>query len=87
MGYSRDRAARNPDMSSRLSAGSDRLATAIAAALHSSTTRHSREDALRDARGLLPLVEGLLLQLARRDIDPNEAPMAITRFVALTFNR
>ncbi|WP_405163630.1 TetR family transcriptional regulator C-terminal domain-containing protein [Nocardia sp. NBC_01499] len=80
-------AARNPEMSARLSAGSDRLAGAIATALHTSTPHHSRDDALRDARGLLSLVEGLLVQLTRRDIDPAEASMVITRFVARTVNR
>ncbi|MFF0495179.1 TetR/AcrR family transcriptional regulator [Nocardia aobensis] len=78
------RAARNPEMSARLSAGSDRLAEAIAATLP--TTRHSRDDALSTARGLLSLVEGLLLQLARGDIDPSGASTVITRFVALAFD-
>ncbi|PXX58080.1 TetR family transcriptional regulator [Nocardia tenerifensis] len=82
-----NRAARSPEMSARLSAGSDRLAAAIAAALRSSTTSYSGDDALRDARGLLSLVEGLLLQLARGDIDPDEASTVITRFVALAFDR
>ncbi|MEV5646749.1 TetR family transcriptional regulator C-terminal domain-containing protein [Nocardia sp. NPDC052254] len=80
-----NRAARNPDLSARLSAGSDRLADAIAAALHASAPRRSPGDARRDARGLLSLVEGLLLQLSRRDIDPDEAAQVITRFVALAF--
>ncbi|MGW0355380.1 TetR family transcriptional regulator C-terminal domain-containing protein [Nocardia nova] len=68
-----NRAARNPEMSARLSAGSDRLAAAIAAALPATATGQSGDDALRTARGLLSLVEGLLLQLARGDIDPGEA--------------
>ncbi|AHH21276.1 putative transcriptional regulator, TetR family [Nocardia nova SH22a] len=79
-----NRATRNPEMSARLSAGSDRLADAIAAALRSST-RRSADDARRDARALLSLVEGLLLQMARRDIGPKEASAVITRFVALAF--
>ncbi|WP_063064468.1 TetR/AcrR family transcriptional regulator [Nocardia violaceofusca] len=78
------RAARNPEMSARLSAGSDRLAEAIAAILPA--TRHSRDDALSTARGLLSLVEGLLLQLARGDIDPARASTVITHFVALAFD-
>ncbi|NKY46242.1 TetR family transcriptional regulator C-terminal domain-containing protein [Nocardia cerradoensis] len=79
-----NRAARNPEMSSRLSAGSDRLAEAIAATLPA--PRHPREDALSTARGLLSLVEGLLLQLARGDIDPARASSVVTRFVALAFD-
>lgn len=82
-----NRAAHNPEMSARLSAGSDRLAAAIAETLRSRTTHHSGEDALRDARALLSLVEGLLLQTARRDMDPGEAAAVIDRFVALTFSR
>ena len=78
------RAAQNPVMSARLSAGSDRLARAITAALRMSAHR-TPEQAQRDARGLLALVEGLLLQLARRDIDPAEAAATITRFVAVAF--
>ncbi len=76
-----NRAARNPEMSARLSAGSDRLA----AALPATATGQSGDDALRTARGLLSLVEGLLLQLARGDIDPGEAATVITRFVTLAF--
>ncbi|MEV6232687.1 TetR family transcriptional regulator C-terminal domain-containing protein [Saccharopolyspora shandongensis] len=79
------RAAQNPEMSARLSADSDRLAQAIAAAIRMSATRRSPEEAQRDARGLLSLVEGLMLQLARRDIGPAEASMTITRFVAAVF--
>ncbi|MGA4786277.1 TetR family transcriptional regulator C-terminal domain-containing protein [Nocardia sp. AB354] len=69
-----NRAARNPEMSARLSAGSDRLAAAIAAALPATATGQPGDDALRTARGLLSLVEGLLLQLARGDIDPAKPP-------------
>ncbi|GAA0622635.1 TetR/AcrR family transcriptional regulator [Kutzneria viridogrisea] len=79
------RAAQNPEMSARLSAGSDRLAQVIAAAIRMSAPRHSLDDAQRDARGLLSLVEGLLLQLARRDISPAEASIVIARFVAVIF--
>ncbi|MFB8003897.1 TetR/AcrR family transcriptional regulator [Nocardia sp. NPDC056000] len=82
-----NRATRNPEMSARLSAGSDRLATAIAAALHTSTTHRTHQDAHSDARALLALVEGLLLRLARGDTDPAEASRVLTRFVALTFDR
>ena len=82
-----NRAAQNPEMSARLSAGSARLADAIAAVLQAGTPRRSPGDAQRDARGLLSLVEGLLLQLARRDIGPDEASAVITHFVALTFGR
>jgi hypothetical protein len=39
----------------------------------------------RDTRGLLSFVEGLLLQLARRDIDPAETFTVIARFVAVVF--
>ncbi|NBH07896.1 TetR/AcrR family transcriptional regulator, partial [Amycolatopsis sp. SID8362] len=60
------RAARSPEIAARLSAGGDRLAEAIAAAIRMSDARRSPADAHRDARGLLSLVEGLLLQLARR---------------------
>ncbi|MFI7193328.1 TetR family transcriptional regulator C-terminal domain-containing protein [Nocardia nova] len=81
-----NRAARNPEMSARLSAGSDRLAAAIAAALPATATGPSGDDALRTARGLLSLVEGLLLHLARGDIDPGEASTVITRFVTLAFS-
>ncbi|WP_290047474.1 hypothetical protein [Nocardia nova] len=45
-----NRAARNPEMSARLSAGSDRLAAAIAAALPATETGPSGDDALRTAR-------------------------------------
>ncbi|MFF0493373.1 TetR/AcrR family transcriptional regulator [Nocardia sp. NPDC004068] len=80
-----NRAARNPEMSARLSAGSDRLAAAIAAALCTSAIGRSREEALREARGLLALVEGLLLQLARGSIEPGEASSVISGFVARVF--
>ncbi|WP_051192935.1 TetR/AcrR family transcriptional regulator [Nocardia jiangxiensis] len=80
------RAAQNPAMSARLSAGSDRLARGITAALRMRAHR-SPEQAQRDARGLLALVEGLLLQLARRDIDPAAAAATLARFVAVVFAR
>ncbi|MEV6139175.1 TetR family transcriptional regulator C-terminal domain-containing protein [Nocardia sp. NPDC051990] len=78
------RAARNPEMSARLSAGSTRLARALTAAIRLST-HHPLDQAQHDARALLALVEGLLLQLARHDITPDEASTVITRFVAATF--
>nr|WP_225956610.1 TetR family transcriptional regulator C-terminal domain-containing protein [Amycolatopsis lexingtonensis] len=81
------RAARSPELTVRLSAGGDRLAEAIAAAIRLSDARRSPGDAHRDARGLLSLVEGLLLHLARRAIDPAEAAGSIARFVALVFTR
>ncbi|MEV7554085.1 TetR family transcriptional regulator [Amycolatopsis sp. NPDC089917] len=74
-----------PEMSARLSAGSGRLAEAIAAAIRLSAPRRPLDDTLRDARGLLSLVEGLLLQLARRDIGPAEASAVIGRFTAAVF--
>ncbi|MGW4071687.1 hypothetical protein [Nocardia grenadensis] len=39
----------------------------------------------RDARGLLALVEGLLLQLARRDRGPADAAAVLERFVSGIF--
>ncbi|WP_227982054.1 TetR/AcrR family transcriptional regulator [Nocardia spumae] len=79
-------AARNPQMSARLSAGSDRLARAIAETIRMRTHR-PLGTARRDARGLLALVEGLLLHLARDDLDPAEASAVIARFVTDVFTR
>ena len=42
-------------------------------------------DADAEARGLLALVEGLLLQMTRGDIDPGAARRVIERVVAVTF--
>ena len=81
------KAAQHPAMSARLSAGSSRLAEAIAAAIRLRLPRRSPADARRAARGLLALVEGLLLQLARRDTDPAEAAEVVARFVTAVFAR
>ncbi|MEV3961041.1 TetR family transcriptional regulator C-terminal domain-containing protein [Nocardia sp. NPDC050193] len=80
-----ERAARRPEMSVRLSAGSTELARAIAAAIRMATPGRSSGAAERDARGLLALVEGLLLQLARRDLDPAAAAAVLDRFVSGVF--
>ncbi|TDP95221.1 TetR/AcrR family transcriptional regulator [Labedaea rhizosphaerae] len=79
------KAAQHPAMSARLSAGSDRLAQAIAAAIRLHAPRRATAGARRDARALLALVEGLLLQLARGDTRPAEAADVVARFVAAVF--
>ncbi|WP_051163567.1 TetR/AcrR family transcriptional regulator [Nocardia brevicatena] len=80
-----ERAARRPEMSARLSAGSDRLTRAIAAAIRICIPDRSHSEAEHDARGLLALVEGLLVQLVRRDLVPADASTVIERFVSGVF--
>lgn len=80
-----ERAARRPEISARLSAGSEQLTRAIAAAIRMSIPDRSHSEAEHDARGLLALVEGLLLQLVRRDLVPADASTVIERFVSGVF--
>ena len=71
---------------SGLKSGGTSTPEAIAAAIRMGAPGRSLSAARRDARGLQSLVEGLLLQVARRDISPAEAAAVITRFVAMAFS-
>lgn len=76
------RAVQNPDLGADLVRGSTQLSQAIAVAIRTEVPDRGQAESMRDARGLLAVVEGLIVQLGYGLLDPHSAVQILEQHVA-----